>query len=184
MRYDDTNPEAESQEYIDSILNSVHWLGHEPTRVTYSSDYFDTLHALAVKLIKRGKAYVCHQTGKESSEARRARADSPWRDRSVEENLRLFDEMRRGFFDEGEAWLRMKIDMKSDNPCMRDPCAYRIKYHHHPRTGDKWCIYPSYDFTVSGLIVLVIITQQRKRERERNRESFAALLVAATNRFD
>eukprot|EP01108_Squamamoeba_japonica_P004011 TRINITY_DN3206_c0_g1_i1.p2 TRINITY_DN3206_c0_g1~~TRINITY_DN3206_c0_g1_i1.p2 ORF type:complete len:830 (-),score=545.33 TRINITY_DN3206_c0_g1_i1:32-2521(-) len=147
LRYDDTNPEAESQEYIDSILDSVHWMGHKPARITYSSDYFHTLHALAIKLIKRGKAYVCHQTGAESSECRRTRTDSPWRDRPIDENLRLFDEMRRGLWAEGEAWLRMKIDMQSDNPCMRDPCAYRIKFHHHPRTGDEWAIYPSYDFT-------------------------------------
>jgi glutaminyl-tRNA synthetase len=147
LRFDDTNPEAESQEYIDSIIETVKWMGHEPAQVTYSSDYFGKLHELAIDLIRRGKAYVCHQTAAETSEYRRARRDSPWRDTSVAENLRKFEWMRVGGYSEGEAWLRMKIDMKHDNPCMRDPCAYRIKYTRHPHAGDSWCIWPSYDFT-------------------------------------
>jgi len=147
LRFDDTNPAAEKQEYIDSIIATVAWLGHKPSRITYSSDYFQKLYELAVELIQRGLAYVCHQTGEEAAEYRQQKKDSPYRNRSVEENLRLFEEMRTGLFDEGAAWLRMKIDMQSDNTAMRDPCAYRVKYMAHPRSGDAWCIYPSYDFT-------------------------------------
>jgi glutaminyl-tRNA synthetase len=147
LRFDDTNPEAESQEYIDSIIDTVKWMGHEPVRVTYSSDYFPKLYELALELIRGDKAYVCHQKPAETAEYRKARKDSPWRDTSVAENLRKFELMRIGAYAEGEAWLRMKIDMKHDNSCMRDPCAYRIKYHPHPHAGDKWCIFPSYDFT-------------------------------------
>ncbi|KAF2076881.1 hypothetical protein CYY_001783 [Polysphondylium violaceum] len=147
LRFDDTNPEKENQEYIDSIIDSVKWLGHEPCEITYSSQYFDQLYDLAIELIKRGFAYVCHQTGPEMSEGREKMTDSPYRNRSVEENLSLFDDMRKGKFEEGKAVLRMKGDMKHPNPCMRDLVAYRIKYHHHPVSGDKWCIYPSYDYT-------------------------------------
>lgn len=131
------------------------WLGWKPWKVTHSSDYFDQLHAFAVQLIKQGQAYVCHQTSDEvkaSREIARKREEggnpnSPWRDRSVEENLAEFQKMRDGAYAEGTATLRMKIDMTSPNPCMWDPVAYRIKFVPHPRTGDAWCIYPSYDFT-------------------------------------
>jgi glutaminyl-tRNA synthetase len=148
LRFDDTNPEAETKEYIDSIIDTVRWLGNEPVEITYASDQFDKLYDLAVELIKRGKAYVCHQKPEEyrgslTSEKRR----SPWRDRSVEENLKLFADMRDGKYKEGEATLRMKMDLESSNPCMWDLVAYRVKYHAHPHVGDKWCIYPSYDFT-------------------------------------
>lgn len=148
LRFDDTNPEAETKEYIDSIIDTVRWLGNEPCEITYASDQFDKLYELAIELIKRGKAFVCHQKpedyrGAKTSEARR----SPWRDRPVEENLKLFEDMRAGKFKEGEATLRMKMDLSSPNPCMWDQVAYRIKYHAHPHVGDKWCIYPSYDFT-------------------------------------
>jgi len=147
LRFDDTNPEKENQEYIDSIIDSVKWLGHEPCEITYSSQYFDQLYDLAIELIKRGFAYVCQQTGAEMKQGRELMTDSPYRNRSVEENLQLFDDMRKGKFEEGKAVLRMKGDMKHPNPCMRDLVAYRIKYHHHPVSGDKWCIYPSYDYT-------------------------------------
>ncbi|EGC32483.1 glutamine-tRNA ligase [Dictyostelium purpureum] len=147
LRFDDTNPEKENQEYIDSIIDSVKWLGHEPCEITYSSQYFDELYDLAIELIKRGFAYVCHQTAPEIAEGREKMTDSPYRNRSVEENLKLFDDMRQGKFEEGKAILRMKGDMKHPNPCMRDLIAYRIKYHHHPVSGDKWCVYPSYDYT-------------------------------------
>eukprot|EP01133_Synstelium_polycarpum_P012925 gene12925-15182_t len=147
LRFDDTNPEKESQEYIDSIIDSVNWLGHEPCEITYSSQYFDELYQLAIELIKRGFAYVCHQTAEEIKEGREKMTDSPFRNRSVEENLRLFDDMRTGKYEEGKAILRMKGDMKHANPCMRDMIAYRIKYHVHPMSGDKWIIYPSYDYT-------------------------------------
>lgn len=147
LRFDDTNPETESVEYVDSIQADVAWLGYQPVRVQYSSDYFDQLHEWAVELIKRGKAYVCHQTPAEIEEYRKQQKDSPYRNRSVEENLKLFDDMKNGKFKEGEAILRMKQNMQSKNSTMWDLIAYRIKFHHHHRTGDKWCIYPSYDFT-------------------------------------
>jgi glutaminyl-tRNA synthetase len=153
FRYDDTNPEAESQEYIDSQADNVAWLGWKPSKVTHSSDYFEELYNLAVELIKRGKAFVCHQTkadmevSRDIARSRKGDPNSPWRDRSVEENLAEFDAMRRGMYAEGEATLRMKIDMHHVNPCMWDPVAYRIKYVPHPHAGDAWCIYPSYDFT-------------------------------------
>ncbi|EGG25298.1 glutamine-tRNA ligase [Cavenderia fasciculata] len=147
LRFDDTNPEKESQEYIDSIIDSVKWLGHEPCEITYSSQYFDELYNLAIELIKRGHAYVCHQTAGEIKEGREKMLDSPWRNRSVEENLKLFEDMKDGKYEEGKAILRMKGDMKHANPCMRDLIAYRIKYHAHPVSGDKWVIYPSYDYT-------------------------------------
>ncbi|KAL1505024.1 hypothetical protein AB1Y20_008785 [Prymnesium parvum] len=163
MRFDDTNPAAEKQEYIDSILSNVEWLGHKPSKVTYSSDYFQELYELAVQLIKSGGAYVCHQTGEQiKAERMKLReyfasktpgktlpkgAASPYRDRPVEENLALFEKMRQGRFDEGEAVLRMKGDLLSDNSSLWDPAAYRVLFHPHPRTGDAWCIYPTYDFT-------------------------------------
>ncbi|KAG5504666.1 hypothetical protein JIQ42_06508 [Leishmania sp. Namibia] len=147
LRYDDTNPEAEEQIYIDAIMEMVEWMGWKPDRVTFSSDYFDQLYAFAVQLIKGGKAYVDHSTPDELKQQRDLREDSPWRNRSVEENLSLFDHMRQGRYAEGEATLRVKCDMKSDNPNMRDFIAYRVKYIEHPHVKDKWCIYPSYDFT-------------------------------------
>ena len=169
LRFDDTNPAAEKQEYIDSILSSVKWLGHEPAKVTYSSDYFDTLHELAVELIKRGKAYVCHQTKEETAASRQllqgfqltcAReglrksetplpegAASPFRERSVETNLSLFEKMTAGECAEGECSLRMKGDLRSDITSMWDLAAYRVKFATHPHSGDKYCVYPTYDYT-------------------------------------
>lgn len=147
MRFDDTNPETESQEYIDSILDSVKWMGHDWVKITHAADYFEELYNLAVELIKRDKAFVCHQTSDEVATSREKRQPSPWRDRPIEESLKLFADMRDGKFKEGEVTLRMKMDYRSPNPCMWDLVAYRIKYHPHPHAGDKWCIYPSYDFT-------------------------------------
>lgn len=147
LRYDDTNPEAEKQEYIDHIQEIVSWLGWAPWKITYSSDYFEQLYDLAVKLIKTGHAYVCHQTGDEIKDYRERREGSPWRDRPIEESLALFDDMRRGLMDEGSATLRMKMDPKNENFNMFDLIAYRIKFVEHPHAGDKWCIYPSYDYT-------------------------------------
>jgi glutaminyl-tRNA synthetase len=134
-------------------------MGYKPQKTTWSSDYFPQLYELAVKLIKSGNAYVDHQTGEEIAEyrfrnsecfwlgCREACKDSPWRNRPIEESLKLFEDMRKGKFAEGEATLRMKMDMKSNNPCMRDLIAYRVKFSPHPHSGDKWCIYPSYDYT-------------------------------------
>ena len=147
MRFDDTNPTAEKEEYIESIKENVKWLNHEWIAITYSSDYFQELYDLAAKLIKSGKAYVDHQTGAEIKASRENRIPSPWRDRPIEESLYLFDCMRKGMFEEGEATLRMKGDMSHSNPQMWDVIAYRIKYDEHPHAGRKWCIYPSYDYT-------------------------------------
>ena len=147
LRFDDTNPEAEKQEYIDHIQEIVTWLGWAPWKITYSSDYFDQLFDLAVRLIKSGHAFVCHQTGDEIKEYRERREGSPWRDRPIAESLALFEDMRRGLVDEGTATLRMKMDPKNENYNMFDLIAYRIKFMEHPHAGDKWCIYPSYDYT-------------------------------------
>ncbi|XP_047330436.1 glutamine--tRNA ligase, cytoplasmic isoform X2 [Impatiens glandulifera] len=146
LRFDDTNPEAEKKEYIDHIEEIVKWMGWEPFKITYTSDYFQELYELAVELIRRGHAYVDHQTPEEIKEYREKKMNSPWRDRPKEESLRLFEEMRQGRIDEGKATLRMKQDMQSDNFNMYDLIAYRIKFTPHPHAGDKWCIYPSYDY--------------------------------------
>jgi len=147
LRLDDTNPERENNVYINSIIDNVKWLGHTPWKITHASSYFDKLYECAVELIKRGKAYVCHQTSEEIAKCREDKAPSPWRDRPIRESLELFEQMRQGRFKEGEATLRMKMDITSDNPCMWDLVAYRIRYVPHPMTGNKYCIYPSYDFT-------------------------------------
>ena len=142
MRFDDTNPEKEEEKYFQGIIEMVDWLGYKPYKITHASDQFDRLYELAIELIKRGKAYVCHQKSDEIKGHNPPA--SPWRDRPVDESLRLFDDMRRGKYDEGEVTLRMKYTMEDGK---QDPVAYRIKYAHHARSGDKWCIYPTYDFT-------------------------------------
>ncbi len=147
LRYDDTNPEKETQEFIVNIEENVRWLGYEPWKITYASEYFEDLYNLAVELIKRGKAYVCDQSKEELADYRKKKMDSPYRNRPAEENLKLFEMMRQGRFEEKQCCLRMKIDNKHPNPCMRDPVAYRIKYAPHPHVGNKWCIYPTYDYT-------------------------------------
>lgn len=148
LRFDDTNPEAECQEYIDSIIDNVHWLGNEPYRITYASDYFEELLELGVQLIKMDKAFVCHQKPEDYRNENNPTAKmSPWRNRPIEESLKLFEDMRNGKFKEGEAAVRMKMNFESPNPCMWDLVAFRIKYHPHPRTGNKYCVYPTYDFT-------------------------------------
>lgn len=147
LRYDDTNPEKETTEYIVNIEKNVRWLGYEPWKITHASDHFQTLYNCAVELIKKDKAFICHQSGDEMHEFRRAGRESPFRNRPIEDSLRIFDEMRRGLWEEGSACLRLKIDMNHKNTTMRDPVAYRIKFVPHPHVGDKWCIYPIYDFT-------------------------------------
>jgi glutaminyl-tRNA synthetase len=150
LRFDDTNPEKEEQEYVDSIQKDVRWLGFEWDRLCYASDYFDQLFAWAVQLIEAGKAYVDDLTADEIRQHRgtliEPGEDSPYRNRSVEENLDLFERMRKGEFPDGTRVLRAKIDMASPNLNMRDPVMYRILHAEHHRTGDKWCIYPMYDF--------------------------------------
>ncbi|HEX6960436.1 MAG TPA: glutamine--tRNA ligase/YqeY domain fusion protein [Lacipirellula sp.] len=152
LRFDDTNPAKEEQEYVDSIVDDVRWLGGDwEDRMLFASDYFDQLYEWALKLIKNGKAYVCDLSAEEMREHRgtlnEPGRDSPYRNRSVDENLDLFERMKRGEFPDGSRTLRAKIDMASPNLNLRDPVMYRIKHAHHHRTGDKWCIYPSYDFT-------------------------------------
>ena len=152
LRFDDTNPVKEDIEYVESIKNDVQWLGfHWSGDVCYSSDYFDQLHQYAVELINKGLAYVDELSPDEIREYRGTLKapgkNSPYRDRSVEENLALFEKMRSGGFEEGKACLRAKIDMASPFIVMRDPVLYRIKFAEHHQTGNKWCIYPMYDFT-------------------------------------
>ncbi len=152
LRFDDTNPIKEEEEYVNSIKEDVRWLGFDwEDREFYASDYFEQLYDYAVQLIKLGKAYVCDLSSDEIREYRgtltRPGKNSPYRDRSVEENLDLFERMRAGEFEDGSRVLRAKIDMSSSNLNMRDPVIYRILRATHHRTGDKWCIYPMYDFT-------------------------------------
>ncbi len=151
LRFDDTNPEKESQEYIDSIIRDVNWLGYQwQGEVRYTSDYFQQLHDWAVYLIEQGKAYVCDLSPEQAKEYRgnftTPGRNSPFRDRSVEENLALFARMKNGEFAEGSCSLRAKIDMQSPNMNLRDPMIYRIMHTRHHQTGDQWCIYPMYDF--------------------------------------
>ena len=151
LRFDDTNPAKEEQEYIDAIKEDVKWLGYDwGDRLYFASDYFDELYEMAVQLIKEGKAYVDELSPEEMREYRgtlkEPGKDSPYRDRTAEENLELFEKMKNGGFEEGKAVLRAKIDMKSGNINMRDPVMYRVLNAEHPRTGDKWKIYPMYDF--------------------------------------
>ncbi len=151
LRFDDTNPAKEDQEYVQSIMEDVRWLGFQwAGEVRYASSYFDQLYQWAVHLIEQGRAYVCHLSAEQAREHRGTLTEpgrnSPFRDRSVEENLGLFEQMRAGDFAEGECVLRAKIDMAHGNINMRDPILYRIRKQHHHQTGDKWCIYPTYDF--------------------------------------
>ena len=145
LRFDDTNPDRETQEFIDNIQENVRWLGYEPWKVTHASDYFEEMYELGCELIRRGKGYIDLQPKENIKAQRKKKEDSPYRETSIEENLKLFDLMRKGYYDEAEACMRMKIDMKHTNPCMRDPVAFRIKYKPHPHAGDKWCLYPTYD---------------------------------------
>ena len=152
LRFDDTNPEKESQEFIDAIKDDITWLGYQwKGDIHYASDYFDQLHDWAVELIKADKAYVCDLNAEEAREYRGTLTEpgknSPYRERTVEENLDLFARMKAGEFDTGAKVLRAKIDMASPNMNMRDPIIYRIRKITHHQTGDKWCIYPTYDFT-------------------------------------
>ena len=142
LRYDDTNPEKEDQRFVDGILDIIKWLGYEPVKITHSSDYFSQLYQFAIEMIKQNNAYVCHQRPEEMQGFNPPL--SPWRERPIEESLILFEQMRKGKFGEGEATLRMKMTLKEGK---QDPVAYRIKYVEHHRTGNKWCIYPTYDFT-------------------------------------
>lgn len=152
LRFDDTNPEKEAQEYVDAICDSVKWLGFDwGKHIYYASDYFEQLYAFAEFLIENGKAYVDSSSAEEIRQLRgtlnQPGINSPYRDRTIKENLDLFRRMRAGEFPDGSHVLRAKIDMSSPNINLRDPVIYRIRHIHHQRTGDKWCIYPMYDFT-------------------------------------
>ncbi|XP_076392899.1 glutaminyl-tRNA synthetase [Megachile rotundata] len=142
LRYDDTNPEKEEEKFFIGIREMVEWLGYKPAKITHSSDYFQQLHEWAIQLIEKGLAYVCHQSSEEMKGFNPP--PSPWRDRPVSESLQLFNDMKDGLLEEGEATLRMKVTLEEGK---QDPVAYRIKYIPHHRTGDQWCIYPTYDFT-------------------------------------
>jgi len=151
LRMDDTNPTREDVEYVDAIKEDVHWLGYDwEDRFYYASDYFEDMYGYAIELIEKGLAYVCELTAEQIRETRGTLTEpgqnSPYRDRSIEENLDLFSRMRAGEFEDGEMTLRAKIDMSSGNINMRDPVIYRIAHESHHRTGDTWCIYPMYDF--------------------------------------
>jgi len=151
LRFDDTNPEKEEQEYVDSIVEDVRWLGANwDNRLFYGSDYFQKMHDWAVELIRKGKAYVCDLSGDEVRDYRGTLTQpgkpSPYRDRPIQENLDLFERMRKGEFPDGSKTLRAKIDMAHPNLNLRDPIMYRIVHEHHHRQGDKWCIYPMYDW--------------------------------------
>ena len=151
LRFDDTNPTKEKTEFVDSILADVKWLGADfEDRLFFASNYFDQMYEAAVKLIKKGKAFVCDLSADEIREYRGTLTEpgknSPYRDRSIEENLTLFERMKNGEFEDGSKVLRAKIDMAAPNINMRDPVIYRVAHMHHHNTGDKWCIYPMYDF--------------------------------------
>ncbi|GMN90065.1 glutamine--tRNA ligase/YqeY domain fusion protein [Francisella sciaenopsi] len=151
LRFDDTNPDKEDIEYINAIREDVEWLGFKwENEPHFASEYFDKMYELAILLIKKGKAYICDLSAEEVREYRgtlkKPGKDSPYRERSIEENLKLFEAMKNGEFAEGNKTLRAKIDMASGNINLRDPALYRIKFSHHPKTGNKWCIYPMYAF--------------------------------------
>ena len=150
LRLDDTNPQKEDDEYVNAIIEDIRWLGFEPDNILYGSNYFDDCYEAAIRLIKKGKAFVCDLSAEQMREYRGSLTEpgkeSPYRNRTVEENLDLFERMRKGEFEPGEKTLRAKIDMSSGNLNMRDPIIYRIMKVLHVRCGDKWCIYPMYDF--------------------------------------
>ena len=150
LRFDDTNPVKEDASFVEAIKNDIKWLGYEPANVFFGSDYFDEQYELAKKLIRKGLAYVCDLSAEEVNKYRGSLStpgiESPYRNRSVEENLQLFENMKNGMYKDGEKTLRAKIDMASPNINMRDPVLYRIIHINHHRQGDKWCIYPMYDF--------------------------------------
>ncbi len=150
LRFDDTNPVTEDTEYVDSIKEDIRWLGFEWEKELYASDYFEELYRFAEQLIQKGLAYVDDSTADEIAKLKGSPTepgkDSPYRNRSVEENLQLFRDMRTGKYKDGEKVLRAKVDMTAANMQLRDPIMYRIKHAHHHRTGDAWCIYPMYDF--------------------------------------
>lgn len=162
LRFDDTNPLAEKQCYVDAAINDIQWLGFKPVEITYTSDYFEELYEIALKLIKLDKAFIDSSTAAEINAQRGGPKNNPYpspdRNRPIEDSLRIFKEMKEEKYLEGTYTLRLKIDATSPNPCLRDPIAYRIIYASHYRTGSRWCIYPSYDFSHSLVDSLEEIT--------------------------
>jgi len=191
LRFDDTNPEKESTEYMESIRDSVAWLGFEWDKLCHASDYYDALYNFALELIDKGLAYIDDLNAEQMREYRGTLTEpgknSPNRDRAINENRDLFERMRAGEFAEGEYTLRAKIDMASPNMSMRDPIMYRIRYAHHYRAGDKWCIYPMYDFTHCISDALEGITHSLcTLEFQDNRELYDWFLanISITETFD
>jgi len=179
LRYDDTNPEKEEKIYFDSIKEMMEWMGFKPWKITYTSDYMDQMYEFAIQLIKEGKAYVDFSSKQEIHDQRENKIESKYRNTTPEENLKRFEDMKKGLYEEGAAVLRVKIDMHSDNYNMRDFIAYRIKYTAHPHQGDKWCIYPTYDFSHCIVDSLENITHSLcTLEFENRRDSYYWLLAA------
>jgi glutaminyl-tRNA synthetase len=179
MRFDDTNPAKEKDEFIEGIGKDVHWLGFDWWKLTHTSDYFHKLYEFALKLIDEGLAYVDHQTKDEIKEYREKCLPSPWRDRDPKESRREFELMRLGFYEPSEATLRLKMDYKNVNPNMRDQIAYRIIYKPHPRTNDEWCIYPTYDYSHCVIDSLEHVTHSLcTLEFENRRDSYYWVLDA------
>lgn len=177
LRFDDTNPGNGYEKYIDHIKENMNWLGYTPSKVTYTSNYFDNLYELAIRMIKDGNAYVCDLSGDDISLYRKEKKNSPGRDRSVEENLRLFTEMTEGRHPDGSYTLRMRGDLEDPDPCMWDLVFYRISHKPHHRTGDKWCVYPSYDFSHCIVDSLEGVTHSLcSKEFENRRKSYFWLL--------
>lgn len=177
LRFDDTNPSNDYQLYIDHIIENVEWLGFKPSKITFSSDYFGKLYSFALQLIKQGDGYICELSSDDVSKYREKKIDSPYKKRTVEENLELFEKMRIGEVDEGKMCLRMKGDLNDPNSCMWDTVFYRVMKKRHPKTGDKWCIYPTYDFTHCIVDSLEGITHSLcSKEFEIRRKSYYWLL--------
>lgn len=189
LRFDDTNPEKEDTEYVEAIKEDIKWLGYEWDNLYFASDYFEKMYEMAVLLIKRNKAFVCDLSLEESKDYKgdynKAGRPSPYRDRSIEENLDLFERMRKGEFKDGEKTLRAKIDYNHPNMNMRDPVIYRIQHKTHHNTGDKWCIYPMYDFAHPLEDAIERITHSIcTLEFESNREVYDWYLNELKDQFD
>lgn len=179
MRFDDTNPSKEKEEFIEGIKHDVKWMGYSWFKITHTSDYFQILYDYAVKLIKNGLAYVCHQTKEEIKKGRETRTPSPWRNRKIKHSLREFELMKYGYYAESEATLRLKMDFTSNNPNMYDQIAYRIIYKKHPRTENDWCIYPTYDYSHCIIDSIEHVTHSLcTLEFENRRESYYWVLDA------
>lgn len=177
LRFDDTNPCNDYAKFVSKIKENIDWLGFKPSKITYTSDYFDALYDLGVKLLETGNGYICELSGDEISEYRTSKKDSPWKNRSVEENLYLFQGMKMGKYSEGKYTMRMKGDFNNPNSCMWDLVFFRNIMRSHPRTGDKWCLYPSYDFSHCIVDSLEGITHSLcTKEFEVRRESYFWLL--------